>query len=234
MILRGDGAADYNRADMSWRFVSIAGLFITCLLTANTIAPKLITVGGAVVSVGVIVFPLSYVVADVLTEVWGYAVARRVIWLAFACNALMALAIWIGGEIPAASFWKGQAAYEEIFGQTPRIVLASFLAYLAGEFTNAFVLAKMKIATRGRWLWTRTIGSTVVGQAIDTGVFIGVAFAGTVPLDVLLKIVAGQWAVKVAYETIATPLTYAVVGWLKSREGVDTFDDRTDFNPIRL
>jgi uncharacterized integral membrane protein (TIGR00697 family) len=219
---------------MSWRFVTVAGLFVTCLLTANTIATKLVIVGGAVVPVAVIVFPLSYIVGDVLTEVWGYAAARRVIWLGFACNAIMVATIWIAGQIPAAPFWQNQGGWDAIFGQTPRILAASFVAYLAGEFANAFVLAKLKVATGGRWLWTRTIGSTLVGQALDTAVFIGAAFGGTVPGGVLVGMMLGQWLVKVTYEVVATPLTYAVVGWLKAREGIDTFDDRTDFNPVRL
>jgi uncharacterized integral membrane protein (TIGR00697 family) len=219
---------------MSWRFTVCAALFVTCLLTANIIAAKLITVAGVVLPVAIVVFPLSYILADVLTEVWGYAAARRVIWLGFAANALMVAVIWIGGEIPPAPFWQGQAAYREILGQSPRILVASFAAYLLGEFANAFVLAKLKVATGGRWLWLRTIGSTVVGQALDSTVFITLVFAGTVPAGLLPTIVAGQWGVKVLYEAAATPLTYTVVGWLKSAEGVDTFDYRTDFNPIRL
>jgi len=219
---------------MSWRFITCAALFVTCLLTANTIATKLITVGGVVLTAGIVIFPLSYVLGDVLTEVWGYTVARRVIWLGFACNALMVAAIWVGGEIPAAPFWKGQGAYEEILGQTPRILGASFAGYLAGEFANAFVLAKLKILTRGRWLWTRTIGSTLVGQACDTVIFVTLAFAGTVPTRALAAIVVAQWAVKVAYEAAATPLTYAAVAYLKASEGVDAYDDATDFNPMRL
>lgn len=219
---------------MSWRFITCAALFVTCLLTANTIATKLITVGGIVLTAGVVIFPLSYVLGDVLTEVWGYGAARRVIWLGFACNAVMVAAIWVGGEIPAAPFWKGQAAYHEILGQTPRILAASFLGYLAGEFANAFVLAKLKIATSGRWLWMRTIGSTLVGQALDTVVFVTLAFAGAVPGGVLMGIIAAQWAAKVVYEAAATPLTYAAVGYLKSSERVDAYDYGTDFNPIRL
>jgi uncharacterized integral membrane protein (TIGR00697 family) len=219
---------------MSWRFITCAALFVTCLLTANTIATKLITVGGVVLTAGIVVFPLSYVLGDILTEVWGYAACRRVIWLGFACNALMVLAIWLGGALPAAAFWRGQGAYEEILGHTPRILAASFAAYLVGEFANAFVLAKLKILTRGRWLWTRTIGSTVVGQALDTAVFVTLAFWGVVPGPALAGIVAGQWAVKVAYEAAATPLTYAAVAYLKSSEGVDTYDYATDFNPVRL
>jgi uncharacterized integral membrane protein (TIGR00697 family) len=219
---------------MSWRFLTCAALFVTCLLTANTIATKLVVVGGLVLPVAIIVFPISYILADVLTEVWGYGATRRVIWLGFACNVLMVLVIWIGGQIPPAPFWRGQAAYVEILGQTPRILAASFLAYLAGEFANAFVLARMKVWTEGRWLWARTIGSTIVGEGLDSAVFITLAFAGILPLWALAGVVVGQWAVKVLYEAAATPITYAVVGWLKSREGVDTFDHRTDFNPIRL
>jgi uncharacterized integral membrane protein (TIGR00697 family) len=174
------------------------------------------------------------VLGDVLTEVWGYAATRKVIWLGFACNALMVAAVWLGGELPSAPFWKGQASYQEILGQTPRILLASFAAYLVGEFVNAFVLARLKIATAGRWLWMRTIGSTVVGQALDSVVFVTLAFAGAVPAGLLAGIVAAQWAVKVAYEAAATPLTYGAVAWLKSREAIDTFDYDTDFNPLRL
>jgi hypothetical protein len=219
---------------MSWRFITCATLFVTCLLTANTIATKLIAVGGMVLTAGIVIFPLSYVLGDVLTEVWGYGAARRVIWLGFAANALMVAAIWLGGAIPAAPFWTGQAAYDEILGHTPRILGASFVAYLAGEFTNSFVLAKMKILTRGRWLWTRTIGSTVIGQALDTAVFVTLAFAGTVPGGVLAGIMVAQWAVKVAYEAAATPLTYAAVAYLKSSERLDAYDYETDFNPIRF
>ena len=219
---------------MSWRFIACAALFVTCLLTANTMATKLITVAGVVLTAGIVIFPVSYVVGDVLTEVWGYGAARRVIWLGFGCNALMVAALWLGGELPAAPFWKGQDAYETIFGQTPRVLAASFIAYLVGEFANAFVLAKLKVATQGRWLWLRTIGSTVVGQALDSAVFVTLAFAGAVPPGALVPIVAAQWMVKVLYEAAATPLTYAAVAWLKAREGVDAYDRHTDFNPVRL
>jgi queuosine precursor transporter len=219
---------------MSWRFITCAALFVTCLLTANTMATKLFMVGGVVLTAGVVIFPVSYVVGDVLTEVWGYGAARRVIWLGFACNALMVAALWLGGELPAAPFWKGQDAYETIFGHTPRVLGASFLAYLVGEFANAFVLAKLKVATQGRWLWMRTIGSTVVGQALDSAVFVTLAFAAAVPAGALFHIIVAQWVFKVIYEAAATPLTYAAVAWLKSREGLDAYDRHTDFNPVRL
>ncbi len=219
---------------MTWRFLVFAGLFVTCLLTANVIATKLVIVGGLVLPAGVVIFPLSYIVGDVLTEVYGYAAARRVIWLGFACNVLMVAAIWLAGELPPAPVWKGQAAYAEIFAQTPRILAASFLAYLIGEFANSFTLARMKIATQGRWLWTRTVGSTIVGQGLDSVVFVAFAFAGLVPLAMLVTIIVAQWVTKVAYEAAATPLTYLVVGWLKDRERMDAYDRDTDFNPLHL
>ena len=219
---------------MTWRFLVLAGLFVTRLLTANVIATKLISVGGLVLPAGVVIFPISYVVGDVLTEVYGYAAARRVIWLGFACNLVMVAAIWVAGELPPAPVWRGQAAYLEVFAQTPRILIASFFAYLVGEFANSFVLAKMKIATGGRWLWTRTVGSTIVGQGLDSAVFVTLAFAGLVPLAVLAGIVLGQWLAKVVYEAAATPLTYLVVGWLKAREQMDVYDRDTDFNPLHL
>jgi uncharacterized integral membrane protein (TIGR00697 family) len=219
---------------MSWRFITCTVLFVTCLLTANVTAAKLIAVGHLTLTAGIVIFPVSYILGDVLTEVWGYAATRRVIWLGFACNALMVAAIWLGGALPPASFWNGQTAYQEILGHAPRILVASFVAYLVGEFANAYVLARLKIATGGRWLWVRTIGSTVVGEGLDSVVFVALAFGGIVPSGALGKIVVDQWLVKVVYEAAATPLTYAAVGWLKSRERLDTFDVHTDFNPLRL
>ena len=219
---------------LSWRFVGCTAVFVACLLTANIIAAKLIVVGGVVLPAGIVIFPVSYIVSDVLTEVWGYSAARRVIWLGFACNALMVAAVWLAGELTPAPFWKGQAAYVEILGQAPRILLASFAAYLVGEFANAFVMAKLKIATEGRVLWVRTIGSTVVGEGLDSLVFVALAFGGAVPGAVLVTMMTGQWVAKVAYEAAATPLTYVVVAWLKAREHLDTYDRMTDFNPIRL
>ena len=219
---------------MTWRFLVFAGLFITCLLTANAISTKLIVIGGLILPAGVVIFPISYIVGDVLTEVYGYSAARRVIWLGFACNTLMVAAIWLAGALPPAPMWRGQDAYAEVFAQTPRILVASFFAYLVGEFANSLVLAKMKIATGGRWLWTRTVGSTVVGQGLDSLIFVVLAFAGVVPMTALSGIVLAQWFVKVAYEAAATPLTYLVVGWLKAREHQDVFDRDTDFHPLHL
>ena len=218
----------------SFRFAAIVGLFVACLITANIIAVKLIHVFGLLLPAAVIIFPLSYLLADVLTEVYGYRQARKVIWLGFACNLIAVIAIWFSLLLPAAGFWDGQAAFEQTLGAAPRILAASFLAYLVGEFANAYVLARMKIATRGRWLWTRTIGSTLVGQALDSLVFIVLAFAGTIPAAALTAAVVTQWLVKSAYEALATPVTYAVVAYLKRAEGIDVYDTETRFNPLRL
>jgi hypothetical protein len=174
----------------------------------------------------------------VLTEVYGYAAARRVIWLGFACNLIAVAAIWIGGRLPGASFagWVPgrQASYSDILGFTPWLLLASFCAYLVGEFTNSFVLAKLKIATKGRWLWTRTIGSTFVGEGIDSIIFITIAFglAQHVPAHALLRLIGAQWTLKVLYEIVATPFTYAIVGFLKRRDGQDAYDTQTNFSPV--
>ncbi|MDP2660718.1 MAG: queuosine precursor transporter [Dehalococcoidia bacterium] len=214
-----------------WFVLVVAG-FVTCLVTANIIAVKLIDVFGQVLPAAVIIFPISYVFGDVLTEVYGYSQARRVIWLGFACNLIVVAAIWIAQVLPAASFWDGQAGYERILGYTPRLLAASFLAYLVGEFANSFILAKMKIATNGRWLWTRTIGSTLVGEGLDSMIFVTLAFVGTIPADGLASAITAQWLVKSAYEAAVTPLTYGLVGFLKRREGMDVFDRDTRFNPL--
>ncbi|MFO0996789.1 MAG: queuosine precursor transporter [Alphaproteobacteria bacterium] len=223
-----------QRGPYSARFVAIAVLFAACLVTSNIIAVKIVDVAGLVLTAGVIIFPVSYIIGDVLTEVYGYKATRLVIWLGFFANLLFVAATALAGALPAPAFWDKQAAYDAILGSTPRILLASFSAFLVGEFLNAYVLAKMKIATEGRWLWTRTIGSTLVGQAADTTVFVTLAFAGAMPSAVIGEIILVQWAAKCLYEAAATPLTYIVVGYLKRVEGIDTYDRGTRFNPFAL
>jgi hypothetical protein len=215
-------------------FLIVVAVFVTCLITANIIAVKLVDLFGLILPAAIFIFPLSYITGDVLTEVYGYRQARKVIWLGFLCNAIVVLAIWVAQVLPAASFWDGQKAYERILGYTPRILAASFLAYLVGEFANSFVLAKMKIATQGRWLWLRTIGSTLVGQGLDSVVFIGLAFAGTIPAHALTLAIVTQWLAKSAYEAAATPFTYLVVNFLKRKEAMDTYDHDTRFNPLLI
>ena len=215
-------------------FLLVTALFVTALLTSNIVAVKLVNFFGIVLPAAVVVFPLSYIVGDVLTEVYGYNSARRVIWLGFFCNALAVLMIWVAGLLPPAPFWDGQAAYQQILGYSPRLLVASFLAYLLGEFANSFVLARLKIATKGRWLWLRTISSTLVGQALDSLVFMTVAFAWTIPFDRLFASATAQWLTKSCFEALATPFTYVVVGFLKEREGTDIFDYGTNFSPFSL
>jgi len=212
--------------------LTLMGIFLACLIAANIMAVKLISIGGLVLPAAIVVFPVSYIVADILTEVYGYKQASRVIWVGFFCNLMVVAAFWIGQVLPPAPFWEGQEAYARILGYTPRLLAASFVAYLVGEFLNAYVLAKMKIVTRGRWLWARTIGSTLAGEGIDSVVFITLAFIGTMPSQTLIGTIITQWLVKCAYEVAATPLTYVVVGFLKRKEGIDTYDYNTNFSPI--
>ena len=213
-------------------FVIVAAIFITSLLTANIIAVKLVTISGFFLPAGVVIFPISYIFGDILTEVYGYRLTRMVIWLGFFCNLLAVVAIGLAQALPAAPFWQDQAAFEAILGYTPRLLAASFVAYLIGEFANSYILARLKIVTQGRWLWVRTISSTIVGQGLDSVVFILIAFAGVIPGPGLVNTILTQWVFKSAYEAIATPLTYAVTNFLKRVEGLDTFDVETNFNPV--
>jgi hypothetical protein len=223
-----------NQQRYSPWFVIAVTVFITCLITANITAVKLVNVFGLVLPAAIVIFPVSYIFGDILTEVYGYRQARRVIWLGFLCNLVAVVAIWLGQVLPPASFWDGQAAYERILGYTPRLLLASFLAYLLGEFANAFVMAKMKIAMKGRWLWSRTIGSTLIGEGLDSLVFMTIAFVGEIPATGLASAIVTQWLAKSAYEACVTPLTYAAVNFLKRKEGLDVYDYDTRFNPLLL
>jgi uncharacterized integral membrane protein (TIGR00697 family) len=225
---------------VSHRFVIVTAIFVTCLITANIIVIKPIALGinlfGLPVSLpaAIVIFPLSYIVGDILTEVYGYRLARRVIWLGFLCNLIAVIAIWIGQILPPSPVWEGQQAYKSILGYVPRILLASFLAYLVGEFSNSFVLAKMKIKTKGRWLWTRTIGSTIVAQALDAAIFIPVAYVGMFDWSFIAMVSIAHWIAKVTYEVVATPLTYAVVNYLKKKEAIDAYDYETNFSPFSM
>ena len=216
--------------------------FVTILICSNLIGPaKIVQVDWPVVGVltfgaGVLFFPISYVFGDVLTEVYGYARSRRVIWAGFAGLAFAAFMSWVVVSLPPAPFWKNQEAYEIAFGATWRIALASMIAYFCGEFVNSFVLAKMKIATAGRWLWSRTIGSTIFGEGVDSLIFYPLAFYGTgiIPDDKLPAVMLAQFVAKVAVEVVFTPVTYAIVGWLKRVEHEDFYDRDTRFTPFTL
>ena len=224
------------RADVvgSRYFVYIAVAFVLILTISDTIASKLIQVGPFVLSAAVVLFPVSYIFGDILTEVYGYRASRKIIWSGFVALIVMSVVYYLGQILPPASFWTSQAAYETILGAVPRIVFAGIVAYFFGEFSNSYVMSKMKIWTEGRHLWTRTIGSTVVGEGVDTIFFYTVAFIGTISSSELLTVIGSAYLFKVAYEVIATPITYAVVGWLKRTEGVDVYDRGVNYNPFAL
>ena len=220
-------------------FVMVA--FVVILLLSNVIGAgkraviDLPFVGEWPFGAGILFFPISYVIGDILTEVYGYGRARRCIWAGFVAMLFMVFMSFVVVKLPPDAGWTGQAAYESVFGQVPRIVLASIIAFWAGEFANSFVLAKMKIWTQGRHLWSRTIGSTIVGQGVDSLLFYPLAFYGAPdwPVEAMLMVMASQFILKVSWEVLLTPVTYAVVGFLKRREGVDVFDTDTDFTPFK-
>ncbi|MCZ2111583.1 MAG: queuosine precursor transporter [Dehalococcoidia bacterium] len=230
-----------NPAPRQPRFlVLIASLFTGALIASNLVAVKIADFSGVsgpipdfFLPAAVVVFPVSYIFGDVLTEVYGYAAARRVIWSAFLANALVVLAIVASQRLPAAPFWTDQAGYDAILGQTWRIVGASFTAFIVGEFANSIVLARMKVMTNGRFLWSRTIGSTIVGEGLDSLIFITIAFAGRDGID-LWPLIWKQWIFKVGFEALATPLTYAVVTFLKRVEGIDVYDRGAGLNPVAV
>lgn len=222
-------------------FTSVTAIFVTVLVISNIIAVKLVSFWGLTLPAAVILFPISYIFGDILTEVYGYANARKVIWTGFFCNLLAVAAIWAGGLLPASPFWTtggyasadaAQQAYTAILGFTPRLLAASFIAYLCGEFLNSFVLAKLKLVTAGKFLWVRTIASTIVGEGVDAAIFISLAFVGILPTSALLTTILSQWLFKVSYEVLATPLTYLAVNTLKRKENEDYFDRDTNFNPV--
>jgi queuosine precursor transporter len=216
----------------------VMAAFVTVLICSNLIGPaKIVQIDGwPAFGAGVLFFPISYVFGDILTEVYGYARARRVIWAGFAGLAFASLMAAVVVALPPAPFWENQQAYEIAFGQAPRIAAASMLAYFCGEFVNSFVLAKMKILTAGKWLWTRTIGSTIVGEAVDSALFYPLAFynSGIIPNDKLPAIMLAQFVLKVSVEVIFTPVTYKIVGALKRAENEDYYDRNTDFTPFSL
>jgi queuosine precursor transporter len=209
-------------------------IFVVVLLISNLVGQKVTAIGWFRISGAQVFFPITYIFGDVFTEVYGYAASRRAIWIGFMASALLAVlglfAVWL----PPAPEWHNQEAFKTVFDFVPRMIAASLIAFWCGEFANSYVMARMKLLTGGRWLWTRTVGSTVVGQAVDTVIVMVLAFAGTVPAGSIGKLVVSSYLGKVLYEVLATPLTYAVVNFLKRREGVDTFDRGISFSPFRL
>lgn len=218
----------------------VMAAFVAVLLLSNVLGAGKVAqiwlpgIGYWPFGAGILFFPVSYVIGDVLTEVYGYARARRVIWAGFAATVFMAVMAWVVVALPPAPDWTNQEAYEAVFGQVPRIVFASMCAFWAGEFVNSYVLARLKVATGGRHLWMRTIGSTVAGQGVDSLIFYPLAFLGAEgwTSGLVLTVLFTQWVLKVSWEVLLTPLTYVIVGWLKRAEGVDVFDEGTNFNPF--
>lgn len=213
--------------------------FVAVLLISNLTGAKICVVpwgplGWLRISAAEFFFPLTYICGDVFAEVYGYGASRRAIWLGFFSMGLLSLLGELAVVLPAAPNWGDQAAYATVFGIVPRFAVASLIAYWMGEFTNSYTLAKMKIWTGGRWLWTRTVGSTLTGQAVDTAVIILIAFAGRQPWPMMGRMIVSSYAVKVAVEVVFTPATYAVVQWLKRAEDVDVFDRGTNFNPFKV
>ncbi len=211
---------------------TLSVFFVAVLLISNIASTKIVQFGWLTFDGGTLLFPLSYIFADILTEVYGFARSRRVIWLGFFCAFVMSGILYIVGMLPAAADWGNQSAYDAILGQAPRIVFASLIAYLCGEFINSFILAKMKIWMAGKRLWMRTIGSTLVGELVDSSLFILIAFAGVLPNSLLLTLIISNYVFKTAIEILFTPVTYAAVGYLKRTEGEDYYDRDTNFNPF--
>jgi queuosine precursor transporter len=208
--------------------------FVVVLLISNLVGQKICQIGPIRVSGAELLFPITYICGDVFTEVYGYGASRRAIWIGFFAMALLSAMGTLAVALPPAPGWPNQQAFATVFGLVPRFAAASLIAYWAGEFTNSFTLAKMKLLTRGRWLWTRTIGSTITGQAVDTTLVVLIAFGGYTTWSTMSQLILWSYLTKVIYETVATPVTYAVVAWLKRVEQADTFDHGTNFNPFAL
>ncbi len=208
--------------------------FVVVLLVSNLVGPKICQIGPLLVSGAQLLFPITYICGDIFTEVYGYAASRRAIWFGFFAMGLLAIMGQVAVALPPAPGWPDQQAFAKVFGLVPRFAIASLLAYWAGEFTNSYTLAKLKLLTKGRFLWTRTIGSTISGQLVDTVVVFLIAFWGVQSGSQILRLILSSYAIKVVYETLATPLTYLAVHQLKRAEGVDIFDRGTNFNPFAL
>ncbi len=222
-----------NPSEKNYKYLgNIAVFFVSVLLISNIASTKIVDFGWFTFDGGTLLFPLSYIFGDILTEVYGYRQNKKIIWLGFFCALLMSIVFMIIGKLPSASGWNNQSAYDLILGQAPRIVLASLAAYLCGSFSNSFILAKMKIKTGGKRLWTRTIGSTIVGELVDSVIFITIAFLGVLPNSLLITLIISNYIFKTSIEILFTPLTYKVINFLKKKEGEDYYDKGTNFNPF--
>ncbi len=215
-------------------FLYVSILFVVVLMISNTVAVKLVQIGPFVFSGAIFIFPISYIFGDILTEVYGYKASRKIIWSGFVALVFMAICYWFVQILPTPVFWQNQQAYQLILGAVPRIVLGSIIAYFVGEFSNSYVLSKMKIWSNGKHLWMRTIGSTIVGEGVDSIIFGIIAFAGTIPASGLAILIFSGYLAKVIYEVILTPVTYIIVNKLKRTEGINVYDREISYNPFRF
>lgn len=235
MLVSQETPLNPPRSSHGYRFLdALQVAFVVVLLVSNLLAQKICRIGPFAVSGAILLFPITYIFGDVFTEIYGYAASRRAIWMGFFATALLYAAATAAIALPADPGWHNQAAFTTVFGFVPRILAASLTAFWAGEFANSYVMARLKLLTHGRWLWTRTVGSTVVGQAVDTSLVIVLTFGGVVPWRTIMVMVATGYLLKVAYEVLATPLTYVVIHALKVAEGGDSNDAHTSFNPFHF
>lgn len=221
---------DRNNENVSNTFVGVCVLFVTCLLLSNVIAGKIVNIANATMPAAVVLFPITYILGDIFTEVYGFKKARTIIWLGFACNLFAVIIYMITVALPYPDFWDGQESYVKVLGTTPRILIASLFGYVFGEFSNSVILSKLKVKMIGSKLWIRTISSTVVGEALDTVIFIFISFWGNVANETLLEMICFQYFWKVCYEVVLTPITYIVINYLKRKEGIDVYDQNVKYH----
>ena len=223
-----------NKKLVSQTFMILGAVYVTCLLLSNLVAGKMWAVTGNVtLPAAVVLFPVTYILGDVFTEVYGFRNTRTIIWVGFGCSFFAVLVYLLTIALPHPDFWQNQEAYATVMGTTPRVAAASFIGYLFGEFSNSMILSKLKVVTEGKNLWMRTISSTLVGEGFDSVIFIMISFWGTMDNRTVLSMILFQYLFKVLYEVICTPLTYAVCGWLKKKEGVDMFDHGIKYNVVK-
>ncbi len=218
----------------TWNYFFIAVFFVALLMISNTVAVKVIDIGSFTVTGAIFIFPFTYILSDILTEVYGYRGSRPIIWAGFCAIVFMAIMYTLVKILPAASFWKEQESFEIILGQVPRIVIASLLGYLAGSFSNSFILSRMKVWMKGKYLFVRTIGSTIIGEGVDSIIFVLVGFAGIIPDANLMSVIISSYLIKLAIEVLVTPITYKAVAYLKAKENIDTYDTDISYNPFKL
>ncbi len=218
----------------TWNYFFIAVFFVALLMISNTVAVKIIDLGKFTVTGAIFIFPFTYILSDILTEVYGYKGSRPIIWAGFCAIIFMALMYTLVGILPAAPFWQEQESFETILGQVPRVVVASLLGYLAGSFSNSFILSRMKVWMKGRYLFVRTIGSTIIGEGVDSIIFILVGFAGIIPDSNIMTVIISSYLIKLGIEVVVTPITYRAVSYLKSKEKIDTYDTDISYNPFKI